>query len=267
MHDMLAHTIQGDGPVVVLIHGFCENKSLWTEYATSLSKHYTIICLDLPGFGESAPEFAEAVTMEYYAKRVHELLDHVLERERQVTMIGHSLGGYVTLAYAELYGEQLNGIGLFHSSAFADDEEKKLSRVKVAEYIQEKGVAPFTDNFVEPLFYVANRNRLATEINALKEQARQSSKEGAVAATYAMKERVERISLLSTLAYPVLFILGKNDTVVTLEKGLEQCQLPMQSLVFIVDKVLHMGMLEEKEKCLSILNNFISLCEIKNKGY
>ena len=263
MHDMLAHTIQGDGPIIVLIHGFCENKSLWTEYSKSLSKHYTVICLDLPGFGESAPEFAEAVTMEYYAKRVHELLGHVLERERQVTMIGHSLGGYVTLAYADLYGERLNGIGLFHSSAFADDEEKKLSRIKVAEYIQEKGVAPFTDNFVEPLFYVANRERLITEINALKEQARQSSKEGAVAATYAMKERVERISLLSTLAYPVLFILGKKDTAVPLEKGLEQCHLPKQSLVYLLDNVGHMGMLEEKEKCLSVLKNFLSLCEIK----
>lgn len=260
MHDMLAYTIQGEGPTLVLIHGFCENKSLWTEYVVALSRDYTVICLDLPGFGDSAPEFAEGVTMEYYAKRVHELLDDLLDEKSQVTMIGHSLGGYVTLAYAELYAERLNGIGLFHSSAFADDEEKKLSRDKVAAYIQEKGVAAFTDNFVEPLFYVANRARLVTEINALKTEARQSLKEGVVAATYAMKERVDRISLLSKVEYPVLFIIGKKDTSVPLEKSLAQCHLPKQSLVFLLDNVGHMGMLEEKEKCLSVLKNFVSLC-------
>lgn len=261
---MLAHTLKGKGSTVVLIHGFCEDSSLWNDYAEGLSTSYQVVCPDLPGFGNSAPEFAEAVTMEYYAKRVHELLDTLLTAEEEVTMIGHSLGGYVALAFAELYPERINGIGLFHSTAYADSDEKKESRDKVAAYIQEKGVAAFTDHFIEPLFYVANRERLVTEIEGLKKRAALSSKEGVVAATLGMKERVERIDVLKQLTCPVLFIVGKNDTAVPIDKSLEQSCLPSQSLVYLMDKVGHMGMLEEKKKCYTILQAFVSLCDNRN---
>ncbi len=264
---MLAHTRKGKGPTLVLIHGFCEDQSLWNDYAEHLSSDHQVICLDLPGFGDSEPEFAEAVSMEYYARRVHELLDATLTREEKVTMIGHSLGGYVSLAFAELYPERLNGIGLFHSMAFADNEEKKQSRDKVAAYIQDKGVAAFTDNFIEPLFYLGNRVRLAKEIQNLKLRAAQSSKEGVVAATIGMKERLDRTEVLKTIAVPVLFIIGKNDTSVPFDKSLEQCSMPAQSVVYILDKVGHMGMLEAKEGCLKVLESFVDLCQEKKQGH
>jgi pimeloyl-ACP methyl ester carboxylesterase len=257
---MLAHTITGQGPALVLIHGFCEDRTLWNNYALELSKRFTVICPDLPGFGDSAPEFAEAVTMEYYAKRVHELLDTILGNDERAVLVGHSLGGYVALAFADLYPERINGIGLFHSTAFADNEEKKVSRDKVAAYIQQKGVAAFTDNFIEPLFYVANRERLMPAIEQLKKQAALSSKEGVIAAIMGMKERLERIDVLKKLECPVLYIIGKSDTSVTIDKSLEQCHLAAQSLVFVLDKVGHMGMLEEEEKCLTVLGSFAHLC-------
>ena len=260
---MLAHTLKGIGPVLVLLHGFCEDSSLWDAYAAHLALRYKVICPDLPGFGASEPEFAEAVGMEYYARRVHELLETLLPSEERVTMVGHSLGGYVSLAFAELYPERLNGIGLFHSTAFADNEEKRQSRDKVAAYIQEKGVAAFTDNFIEPLFYVANRARLAQDIQALKIVASKSSKEGVVACTRGMKERADRTEVLKSIEHPVLFIIGKKDTAVPLEKSLEQCHLPAQSLVYILDKVGHMGMLEAKDSCLKVLENFVNLCQEK----
>lgn len=260
---MLAHTLKGKGSTLVLIHGFCEDQFLWSDYVNQLSLNYQVLCLDLPGFGASEPEFAEAVSMEYYARRVHELLDATLTREEKVTMIGHSLGGYVTLAFAELYPERLNGIGLFHSMAFADSEEKRQSRDKVAAYIQEKGVAAFTDNFIDPLFYLGNRSRLSDAIQNLKIRAAQSSKEGVVAATIGMKERLDRTEVLKTITVPVLFIIGKNDTSIPLDKSLEQSSMPAQSLVYILDKVGHMGMLEEKEGCLNVLQSFVDLCQGK----
>src|SRR4051812_32476186 len=124
-NDTLSYQALGKGPAVVLIHGFCEDQSIWSDYIQKLSRDYHVIVPDLPGFGKSSPEFGEAVTMEYYARRVHEVLEIVLQAEERVTFIGHSLGGYVALAFAELYPERINGMGLFHSTAFADNEEKK----------------------------------------------------------------------------------------------------------------------------------------------
>lgn len=259
-NDTLSYTSLGKGPAVILIHGFCEDQTIWSDYAQQLSANYQVIVTDLPGFGKSSPEFGEAVNMEYYARRVHEVLELVLKPDERVTFIGHSLGGYVALAFAELYPERLNGFALFHSTAYSDNEEKKQSRDKVAQYIQDKGVPAFTDNFVEPLFHAGNRTRLAKEIESVKAQARLTSKEGAVAATLAMKARPDRTTVLKDSKVPVLFIAGKKDTSIPLETSKEQFYFPAKSLVYVLDNVGHMGMLEEKEECLKIVRSFIELC-------
>ncbi|MDB5272349.1 MAG: alpha/beta hydrolase [Chitinophagaceae bacterium] len=258
---MLSYHAVGKGKVVVLLHGFCEDQTLWSDYAQQLSEDYYVIVPELPGFGQSAPEFSEAVSIEYYARRVHELLEQLVHSEERVTFIGHSLGGYVALAFADFYPERIKGFGLFHSTAFADNEEKKQSRDKVAQYIQDRGVAAFTDNFVEPLFYVGNRSRLKKEIDQVKQQARLTSKEGAVAATLAMKERPDRTDVLKEAKVPVLFIVGKKDTSIPIEKSIEQCHFPAKSMIYFVDNVGHMGMIEEREECLTVLKSFIDLCE------
>lgn len=260
-NDTLSYKEFGQGKAVVFVHGFCENHTIWSDYAQKLSSSYHVIVPDLPGFGDSSPEFGEAVSMEYYARRVHELLEVVCKNEEQVTFIGHSLGGYVALAFAELYPERINGFGLFHSTAFPDNEEKKQSRDKVAQYIQDKGVPAFTDNFVEPLFYAGNRAQLKNEIEEVKKQAGLSSKEGAVAATLAMKERADRTAVLKESKVPVLFIAGKKDTSIPIEKSLEQFHFPAKSLVYLLDNVGHMGMIEEKEECLMVVKSFIELCQ------
>jgi pimeloyl-ACP methyl ester carboxylesterase len=259
-NDTLSYHAAGKGKALVLVHGFCEDHTIWSDYAQDLATHYRVIVPDLPGFGHSSPEYGEAVSVEYYARRVHELLEQLIPSAEQVIFIGHSLGGYVGLAFAELYPERINGLGLFHSTAFADNEEKKQSRDKVAQYIQDKGVPAFTDNFVEPLFYAGNRQRLAAEIDKIKQQARLTSKEGAVAATIAMKERVDRTAVLKECKVPVLFIAGKKDTSIPLEKSMEQFHFPAKSLVYFLDNVGHMGMVEEKEECLTVMKAFIELC-------
>ena len=259
-NDTLSYHEAGKGKAVVLVHGFCEDHTIWSDYTQDLASRYRVIVPDLPGFGNSSPEYGEAVSIEYYARRVHELLEHLIPSEESITFIGHSLGGYVGLAFADLYPERINGLGLFHSTAFADNEEKKQSRDKVAQYIQDKGVPAFTDNFVEPLFYAGNRQRLAGEIDKIKQQARLTSKEGAVSATMAMKERTDRTSVLKESKVPVLFIAGKKDTSIPLETSKEQFFFPSKSMIYILDHVGHMGMVEEKEECLTAVRAFIELC-------
>ena len=258
---MIHYALKGKGPLLVLIHGFCEDLHIWDAYAEQLQKQYTVLSLDLPGFGKSEAEFAEAVTMEYFAKKVHECIEHLHLSQQTYTMIGHSLGGYVTLAYADLFPEFLNGIGLFHSTAFDDNEEKKASRDKVAAYIKDKGVKAFTDNFVEPLFHVSNRKKLKTDIEQLIQSAGQSSLEGVISTTMAMKERISRIHVLEKIKIPVLFIIGKKDTSVPFDKSLEQCSIPERSLVLFLENTGHMGMLERPKECLHAVQNFMQMCQ------
>jgi len=146
---LLNHSSTGNGPVVVLLHGFCENNQIWKFFEQELSKNYWVICPDLPGFGLSRLE-TEDSSIEYMADKVYEVLDHY--GIRSCTMIGHSLGGYVTLAFAERYVDVLEGIGMFHSTAYADSEERRDARDRSYAFIEEMGVSSFFELFFSSLF-------------------------------------------------------------------------------------------------------------------
>jgi pimeloyl-ACP methyl ester carboxylesterase len=250
----LQYTDQGSGSVVVLLHGFCESKEIWKGMSEGLSKEFRVICPDLPGFGGSILE-RESVSMEYFAETVKELMDHLAIKK--FTLIGHSLGGYVTLAFAESYPSMLNGFGLFHSTSYEDAPERKEARNKTYEFIKKNGVESFVTTFVPPLFFMRNRKRLAQEIEAVIKMAAKSSEKGVLATILAMRDRKQRVSVLKESKVPVLFIIGKEDTSIPYDKIMEQILLPAQPIVQIMDETGHMGMFEKKEESLAVLKEFI----------
>ena len=130
------YKITGKGKVIVLLHGYIEEGSMWNEIAKSLSKKYTVIVPDLEGFGNT-PFTGKPLSMEKYAKDVFEMLNK--EKVQQCIMLGHSMGGYVTLHFAEKYPELLSGFGLVNSHCFADTPEKKANRKKGNEFIATHG--------------------------------------------------------------------------------------------------------------------------------
>lgn len=253
----MEYTDTGNGFPVVLIHGFCEDKRIWEATSKELSKHFRVLCPDLPGFGESRLEEPQ-VSMEYFADKLQELL-HRLSISSCV-MIGHSLGGYVALAYAQRYEANLMGLGLFHSTAFADSEEKKENRTKTIEFIERHGVKCFSESFVAPLFSLRNREVFKSDIQQLIQMASSSSEHGVVETTKAMRDRKDQTRLLQQLSIPVLFVAGKLDGAVPLEKTLEQCHLPKQSIVHILEGVGHMGMVEAPKQTMRILRLFTEYC-------
>lgn len=244
----------GNGPVLVLLHGFCENKDLWKPIQEKLSLHFRVISVDLPGHGLSLQE-SEELSMEYQADKVKELLDDL--NIAQCTLIGHSLGGYVALAFAEKYAERLQGFGLFHSTAFEDTEEKKRNRDRTIEFILKHGMDAFADSFVTPLFYPKNRDRLTTEIETIKNICRSTDTQAVLATTKAMRDRKERINVLKESELPVLFIIGKDDNAVPFEKSMEQCYLPQKHQVCILEETGHMGMLEKEAESISCIKAFL----------
>jgi pimeloyl-ACP methyl ester carboxylesterase len=252
---MLNYTESGKGKTLVLVHGFCESNQIWKKLQPQLSTKYRVICSDLPGFGKS-PLKVKDISIAYYAEMLKELLSFL--NVDKCCMIGHSLGGYVTLAFAEKYPVMLNSFGLFHSTAFADNTEKKESRNKTIQFIEKHGVEMFAQSFVSPLFYAENRMLLKEEIATTTSIAAASSREGVIEATKAMRDRSDYTHVLKNTTLPVLFIIGKEDTAVPLEKSLEQCHIPGDSTVHFIKGVGHMGMIENPDDTIRIVEKFMN---------
>jgi pimeloyl-ACP methyl ester carboxylesterase len=247
----------GTGFPVVLLHGFMESKEVWTGVREKLANTFQVIIPDMPGFGESHfnqnYEHVEAMAGEVY-KLLQSL--HIDE----CIIIAHSLGGYVALAFAEQHRHMLKGIGLFHSTAFADSEEKKQNRDKTADFIDTHGVPAFAQNFVQSLFYKERQTELAATMEQVLQMTLKTPKETAVAVTRAMRNRPDRSHVLKEATYPVLFIAGKADEAVPLEKSKEMFYLPKNAVIQLLGETAHMGMYERPEETYFILAHFCRYC-------
>lgn len=248
---------KGSGFPVVLIHGFCETRQVWSGFVEFLSERYRVLTPDLPGFGES-PLPEGDFSIDDVAEIMFEWIKSLELSE--VAVVGHSLGGYVTLALAKKHPEILRGFGLFHSTALADSEEKKDSRNKTIDFVKSRGADVFARSFVPQLFYYKNRKRLAKEIEAVVEIAAATPDQTLIQYTKAMRDRKKRLDVLKSFPHPILIIAGDNDTAVPLETIGEQELLPKKSIVHIYDDTGHMGMFEQKMQTLGAVEDFLAYC-------
>lgn len=253
----------GQGKPVILLHGFGEDGTVWERQITALQNNYRLIIPDIPGSGKS--EFVPNATIETYAEIIKELVNielfQVSANESGLeafSLIGHSMGGYIALAFAEKYPQYLNSLGLFHSSAFADAEEKKATRKKAIEFILEKGALPFLKTSIPGLFNEAFATENESVISSLINKANNFTTAALVQYYEAMIARPDRINVLKNFTKPVLFIIGEHDKAVPLQSSLEQCYLPLISHVHILENAAHMGMYEQTVKANLALTNFLS---------
>ncbi len=246
----------GYGKTIVLLHGFLESLDIWKEFSTHPSSDYRVISIDLPGHGKSSDK-AEIHSMELMAESVKAVLGFL--KIKTCVLIGHSMGGYVTLAFAEKYPELLKGFGLFHSYAAADTEEAKINRERTIQLV-ENDRPGFIQLFIPDLFATMNRKRFHTAIERLKKQAGDTPKTGIIAALKGMKERPDRTHVLKATQHPVLFILGREDTRIPLDVALKQATLPQRCEIQILKKVGHMGYIEDKEYTLQTISYFAKKC-------
>jgi pimeloyl-ACP methyl ester carboxylesterase len=257
MSASLAYTDTGSGSPLILIHGFCEDKSLWQPYVESLSAKYRVLCPDLPGFGQSSADVT-GFTINDWGLRLKNWADDL--GLRKPLLAGHSLGGYVALAWLAQYPESSSGLAMFHSTAFADTPERQAGREASIARIKEAGSEAFVRALIPGLFANNNCERLRAEIGSLVANALQIAPEVLCATLSAMKNRPDRSNLLGRLTVPVLYIIGKEDSAVPFASSMEQCALAAESHVLILNNVGHMGMLEAPECCLSTLQHFATHC-------
>ena len=258
----ISYHVYGQGKTVVLLHGFGEDSSIWQPQINFLQNHFRLIVPDLPGSGQS--ELIPNANIETYTEIIKDILDIELEkvsptgRDLEGAFIGHSMGGYITLAFAEKYPQYLNGFGLFHSSAFADSEEKKVVRKKAIEFIKENGAGTFLKTSIPGLFTKEYAAKQPEKMEELIEKGNDFTAAALIQYYEAMIARPDRTAVLTNSNKPILFIIGEQDTAVPLQSSLQQCYLPAQSHVHILASSAHIGMWEEEDKANKILLNFLS---------
>lgn len=254
----IAFSTQGkDTTPLVLLHGFCEDSRMWDDFLTLFS-HQKIIRIDLPGFGQS--ELKQGQSIENMADCVKAVFDHL--KIEKCVLIGHSMGGYVSLEFAKKYGEQLLGLGMFHTHPYADSAEKKAGRDKSIDFIRRNGHIHYVKQVIPSLFAFDFSKGYQFEVNKLLYNAIQNAPENFIAALEAMKNRPDNSAVLEEINCPVLFIIGKEDQAIPLDQSLNQTALPRIADIHILPSIGHMGMFEAKRKTAKIIKNFLSF--IKN---
>ncbi len=246
------YRIDGSGPAMVLLHGFLESLVMWEDFVQALSKMNKVITIDLPGFGKT-DVFSGNHSMELMADVVNAVLEE--EKINRCILAGHSMGGYVSLAFAKKYGSKLKGLVLFHSHAGADDEQAKINRNRTIEIVK-KNHKDFIAAFIPSLFAEENINKFHDKIEEAKAVSLETSAEGIIAALAGMRDREDHTDLLQTLSIPVLFIAGKQDSRIPPEKILPQIVLPKHSEALLLEGVGHMGFVEARKQTLRTLAHF-----------
>lgn len=251
---IISYNVAGAGKAVMLVHGFGIDSSAWNEQVEFLRKDYFVIAPELPGIGAS--ELIEDVSMENLATLMKDIA--AAEEVEELVLIGHSMGGYATLAFAEKYPEMLLGFGLFHSSAGADNEEKIASRKKGIEFTKKNGARMFLQTSAPNMFSDDTKENNPTLYEKYLGDLPELNEETVVAYYEAMMQRPDRTQVLEDAKVPVLFVFGEGDAIIPLEKGLEQASLPSTSVIHILKKSGHLGMLEEPAETNKIVYDYLS---------
>ncbi|KGO94437.1 alpha/beta fold hydrolase [Flavobacterium enshiense] len=247
----IAYSESGKGTAIVLLHGFLENATMWDFYVSEFAKKYRVITIDLLGHGQTEC-MGYVHTMEDMADAVHAVLHEL--RIRKAFFVGHSMGGYVSLAFAELYPDNVKGLVLLNSTSRADSDERKMNRDRAIIAVKQNYSA-FISMAIANLFSEENRDRLTEEIENVKVEALKTPLQGIVAASEGMKIRKDREVILHFAPYPILLILGKKDPVLIYEDNLEQIEGTNVQLVSFSDG--HMSHIENKDQLGKVLLDFL----------
>ncbi len=250
----ISYNETGRGTAIVLLHGFLENSTMWNFFVAEYAKKYRVITIDLLGHGETGC-LGYVHTMEDMADAVQAVLTEL--RIRKAILMGHSMGGYVALAFAELYADVVKGVVLQNSSSRADSDDRKANRDRAIAAVKQNYTA-FVRMSIANLFSEDNREKFAAEIEDLKEQAVQTPVQGIVAALEGMKIRKDREVLLHFAPYPVLLVLGEKDQSLVYAEHADQVNDTSAKLVTYPHG--HMSHIESREPLLKATLDFFKKC-------
>ncbi len=247
---MLNFERKGNGKeTLVLLHGFMENLSIWSDMEPYLSEHFSLLKIDLPGHGQSEI-VAEVQTMEMMAEEIKKVLDD--QNLDKVHLLGHSMGGYISLGFAEKYPESLKSLTLFFSTYLPDDAEKKEQRIKSYRIIKD-AFPHYARAGVPNLFNSNERDILEGKIETALEVALSTNNLGALASVKGMVERTDKKHILENLEAKILVLAGKHDNAVKTEALIKGLPDRTNIKSYILD-CGHNGHWEKPAVCAAIIN-------------
>ena len=261
--DELAYFYEGDNesvnnkPTLLLIHGFGEDHCIWKNQIKFLSQHYRVIAPNLPGVHckTLTIHHSHKPSISNYVEVLHDLM-HSLHIEKYY-IAGHSMGGYIGLAFADYYVNHVIGLALVHSTTFEDSAAKKEIRLKVAEFIQEQGTRKFLEATYQNLFGNNFKKAHPDKIQDVIDSVSDISPEAMIQFVMAMRNRSAHEQMLREQRIPIGMIVGEEDIAVPIEDSLLQTQLLPANNVIILKNVGHMGMLEATDQVNNALLKFI----------
>ena len=247
----ISYQIVGKGRTIVLLHGFLGAKEIWGDYVSRLSKKYRLIVLDIPGHGQSE-SLGYLHHMELLADLVREIL-HSL-KIRKALLIGHSLGGYISLAFAEKYPDSLQGLILLNSTAKGDDSKRKSSRDQLIKLVKQDKTRAI--ELLVPTFFGLKSRNTHHHIRSYLRKAKNCSAQAIVATVEGMKIRKEREIVLKFAPFQYLFIIGEHDKILDSKDLIEQAMLSPKGSHLLLENSSHMSMMEEREAVYKAISSF-----------
>jgi pimeloyl-ACP methyl ester carboxylesterase len=247
----------GVGAATLLIHGFGEDGNVFNQAIKHLPEQGMLLIPDLPGSGESEIWTAAEPSLNDFALA----LDTILKKEgiEKCSVMGHSMGGYIAMAFAEQFPEKMVALSLLHSTAYADSAERIQKRKQAIDFIEREGAAAFLRISLPGLFAPAFREEGKAAIDALLTSMKQVSGSTLIQYYRAMMQRPDRSKLLEVAPYPVMFIIGQEDEIVQPADTLQLADITANAYIHVLNNVGHMSMLEAPESFASLLITFMQL--------
>lgn len=255
----LAYTAVGDGPAVILLHGYPFNRSLWTELAESLLDRYRVVIPDLRGFGETAPDpdsSESPATMKRMAEDVAKLMDH-LEIDEAV-IGGLSMGGYVALAFCKQYPARVRALVLADTRAQADTEEGKQTRAQQAEKALAEGMAGIADAMLPKLLTPDTVSKRPEVVKRIRDMMLKTKPEGAAAALRGMAQRDDQTEFISSIDVPTLIVVGREDAITPLADSEAMHAKITGSRLVVIENAGHVSNLEQTEQFNNAVRGFLN---------
>jgi len=255
IHNGIAYYKEGIGNVVVLLHGFPMDKNIWLDLIPVLSSNHQVIAIDIPGLGNSKAHTLNAIHT--IADQIHDVLQH--EQVGKAVFVGHSMGGYIALAYSKRYSKMVKGLCLVHSTLNADTEEKKIMRLKIIDLIKKGGTKAFLRELFPSLFAADNRIIFKLECETLYNRHQTVSPASLIALYEAIMHR-QNYTETTWNEFPMQWIIGEQDQLLDPKDLIALALQSNKSFVSLYPNCGHMSMIENRAQFEKDILEFTNYC-------
>jgi pimeloyl-ACP methyl ester carboxylesterase len=243
---------------IVLIHGLYQNTATWQEFAVRCSAFSHVIAPNVLGHNPESPiPLGTKISIEQMADEIVELTE--ASSMGRAVFVGHSMGGAIALQIAKRHPDNVQALCLFHATPFADTPQAQRDRDKAIEQVKDGKKSAVIQALWERMISAKTRTDMPYAAGHLREILDRVPESGMVAALGAMRDREDTTDVLKNAAFPVLFIIGKDDVNINVEAVLKASQLPKTSLVCLLADVAHAGMIEAPEVCARAIEALVEI--------